>query len=83
MTVTNAGTVAVNFTGSGIVIAGTDLVDFFISANTCGASLAPGASCQVTVRFTPTATGARSATLNFNDDGGASPQTVALSGSGT
>ena len=83
VTVTNVGSVVVSFTGSGIVIAGTDPADYVISANTCGPSLAAGASCTVSVRFMPTATGTRSATLQFNDDGGASPQSVALIGTGT
>jgi hypothetical protein len=83
VTVTNIGSVVVNFTGSGIVIAGTDPADYVISANTCGPSLAAGASCTVSVEFMPTATGSRIAALQFNDDGGASPQTVALTGNGT
>ena len=83
VTVTNVGSVVVNFTGSGIVIAGTDPADYVISANTCGPSLAAGATCAVSVKFMPTATGTRSATLQFNDDGGSSPQTIALSGTGT
>jgi len=82
VTVTNVGAATVNFTGSGIVIAGADPADFVISANTCGASLAGGAACQVSVEFKPTATGARSAWIQFNDDGGASPQTAVLSGTG-
>ena len=83
VTVTNVGTVVVNFTGSGIAIAGADPGDFIISANTCGPSLAGGASCTVSIEFAPTATGARSATLDFNDDGGSRPQTVAPTGNGT
>ena len=83
VSVTNVGTVTVNFTGSGIVIAGTDPADFVMTANTCGPSLAAGASCTVSVRFEPTATGTRNGSLQFNDDGGSSPQTVALSGTGT
>lgn len=83
VSVTNDGTVTVNFTGSGIVIAGTDPSDFIISANTCGSSIAAGGTCTASVEFKPTTTGTRSATLQFNDDGGASPQTVALTGSGT
>jgi len=83
VTATNVGSTAVNFTGNGIVIEGTDPADFVISANTCGASLAGGASCTVSVEFKPTVQGARTATLAFNDDGGASPQTVLLTGTGT
>lgn len=82
VTVTNDGTVTVNFTGSGIVIAGTGSTDYLISANTCGTSLVAGASCTVSVEFKPMATGTRSATLQFSDDGGESPQTVALTGTG-
>ena len=83
VTVTNVGSVTVNFTGSGIVLAGTDPTDYLISANTCGPSLDAGANCAVSIKFAPTASGARSATLEFNDDGGSSPQTVALNGTGT
>ncbi|MGD0136170.1 MAG: choice-of-anchor D domain-containing protein, partial [Bryobacteraceae bacterium] len=81
--VTNVGVATVNFTGSGIVLAGADPGDFVISSNICGASLAAGAECQVSVEFKPAVSGARSAWLQFNDDGGASPQTVVLYGSGT
>jgi hypothetical protein len=83
VTVTNVGTATINFTGSGIVIAGTDPADFAIPANTCGATLAAGAECEVSVKFKPSATGTRTALLEFNDDGGASPQYVELYGSGT
>jgi hypothetical protein len=83
VTVTNEGSVAVNFTGAGIVIGGTDPTEFPISATTCGTSLAAGASCTVSIEFQPTATGTQSATLQFNDDGGESPQTVPLTGSGS
>lgn len=83
VTVTDEGSVTVNFTGSGITIAGTDPADFIVSVNTCGTSISAGASCTVSVEFKPTSTGTRSAILQLNDDGGASPQTVALLGNGT
>ena len=83
VTVTNDGSVTVNFSGSGIAIAGTDPGDFIISANTCGPSIAAGGTCTVSVEFKPMATGTRSASLQFNDDGGESPQIVALTGTGT
>jgi hypothetical protein len=58
-----------------------------IGADTCtGATLAPGASCAVTVRFTASplmgrsATTVRSGTIQFTDNGAASPQTGSLSG---
>jgi hypothetical protein len=83
VTATNVGSTLVNFTGGGVVLTGADPGDFVISANSCGPSLASGANCTASVEFKPTAQGTRTATLAFNDDGGASPQTVALTGSGT
>jgi hypothetical protein len=55
----------------------------FAETNTCVSPMAPKASCTITVTFTPSAQGARSATLAITDDGGNSPQTVALSGTGS
>jgi hypothetical protein len=54
----------------------------YAQTNNCGASLGAGASCNINVSFTPTATGARSGTLSVTDNASGSPQTVALSGSG-
>ncbi len=66
-----------------VVTGGPDSSDFVISNNTCGSSLGPGAQCTVSVEFKPTATGNRSGTLNFFDNGGCSPQQVLLAGTGT
>jgi hypothetical protein len=82
VTASNVGTGVVDFTGSGIVLGGADPGDFVISANSCGPSVAGGASCSVSIEFKPMAVGTRNATLEFNDDGGASPQIVALTGKG-
>src|ERR1039457_2349631 len=56
--------------------------DFAIASNTCGNSIAGGASCKVGVTFSPTALGQRAGTLTFIDDASNSPQTVSLSGDG-
>ncbi len=80
ITVTNAGSVAVNF--SSIAIGGTNSGDFAIQTNTCGASVGPDSNCVVGVTFTPQAIGARSATLSFTDNSGGSPQVVGLAGHG-
>jgi len=80
ITVHNAGTLTVTFTG--FSIAGTNPGDFLISGNTCGSSIAGGASCTVSIKFKPTATGTRKGTLRVADNGGGSPQTSALTGTG-
>ena len=78
--VTNASAVAASISKIGIV--GKNSSDFTAAPN-CGASLAAGASCLVALVFKPAATGQSSATLYIADNGTGSPQTVALTGSGT
>ncbi|WP_188316765.1 choice-of-anchor D domain-containing protein [Solihabitans fulvus] len=58
--------------------------DFTLPHNTCqAATLSPGATCQVSVVFTPQAAGDRTAVLSFQDHSpGAAPHLVALRGSG-
>lgn len=65
-----------------VSIAGTNASDFG-QTNNCGSSLAAGASCNINITFTPSATGSRSANVNVADDATNSPQTAALSGTGT
>lgn len=77
--VTNKGPVTVTI--SKVSIAGADPEDFS-QTNTCTA-LASGASCFVTVTFTPTVTGQRSAGILIFDNGGGSPQSALLTGAGT
>ncbi len=80
VTLTNIGSTQLNFTG--ITITGTNAKDFS-QTNNCGTSIAAKASCAITVRFKPTATGTRKASLSISDDGGGSPQKVYLTGTGT
>jgi hypothetical protein len=49
----------------------------------CGATLALGATCQINVIFTPTDRLVRTGTLTVTGDAWNSPQTVALTGTGT
>jgi hypothetical protein len=65
-----------------MALRGTNAADFSKSS-TCGATLAAGNNCGITVTFTPSAAGTRSASLLISDDGGGSPQSVSLSGSGS
>ncbi len=81
VTLSNLGTSAISI--SGIAISGTNASDFAIASKTCGASLAGSSTCSVAVTFTPSADGAREATLTFNHSGYNTSQTVSLSGTGT
>ncbi|HTC63209.1 MAG TPA: choice-of-anchor D domain-containing protein [Candidatus Saccharimonadales bacterium] len=64
---------------SSIVINGANLSDY-TETNTCGSSLAIGATCTITVSFTPSAPGLRKASLTITDSAPGSPQIVNLSG---
>jgi hypothetical protein len=72
VTLTNAGTATVVV--SSIIISGR-----FTVSGSC-ATLAPGASCELSVRFAPNAPGTLTGTLTVQSD--TSPVTVALSGAG-
>ena len=81
-TVTLKNTGTVSLTISSIAITGTNTGDFS-QATTCGTALAPGASCKISVKFKPTASGTRTAALSVTDNAVGSPQKVMLSGIGT
>ena len=70
-TVTNTGDVATAALGTSL--GGTDASQFVIAAgNTCGGTLAAGATCMVSVRFHPLTAGAKSATLTITGGAGVS-----------
>lgn len=65
-------------------IGGTNANDYTISSDSCTmASLAPGQSCTIGVRFTPTAAGTRSANLIVPSNAPSSPNSIPLSGNAT
>jgi len=74
-TLTNAGNAL------SITIALSDSVDYS-QTNTCGGVVPAGGSCAISVTFAPKATGALNATLSVTDADPASPQVVALTGTG-
>jgi hypothetical protein len=84
VTLTN-GTTAITI--SKLTFTGTNAQDFQVYTNTttCVPSLQlqPAQSCAANILFKPTASGTRTATLNFFDSATGSPQTVALTGTGT
>lgn len=75
VTVTNSGTVAAS--GLSLVVTAS----FTLTQNTCGTSLAAGASCSTGVVFTPTVNGTVTGTLTVNSST-YNPATVLLTGLG-
>lgn len=84
LTLNNTGTANVLLTG--FQISGAAVGDFGIQTNNCPLSpapLAPNQGCQVTIAFTPSATGVRVATLSVTDSATGSPQSISIVGEGT
>jgi Beta-propeller repeat len=80
---TSAGQViALSNTGTGVLIfSGISTSGDFTESNSCQSLRARGV-CEITVVFTPTATGNRTGTLTIVDNAPGSPHTVSLSGTG-
>src|SRR5208283_5892477 len=76
---TNTGKTTLTITS--ISLNGTNSVDF-TQTNNCGTSVPPGKSCAISVTFTPTGTGARSADITIEDSDHGSPQVILLTGFG-
>jgi len=79
VTLTNSGTAPLNI-GS-IAFTGAAAAEYS-QTNTCGTQVASGASCVVSVVFTPTALNPQAANLVITDNATPATQTVALLGSG-
>ncbi|MBV9005816.1 MAG: choice-of-anchor D domain-containing protein, partial [Solirubrobacterales bacterium] len=81
LTVTNVGGGQLSI--SGLTFSGTDPGDFIIASDGCLGTIAAGASCQLTVDFTPQGQGPRRATLLVASNDPNGPASVTLSGTGT
>ncbi len=76
VTVTNTSGAVVNIAS---IVANGD----FARTTTCGATLAPSASCTIDVTFGPTTAGTYLSSLVITSNAASSPNTVSLSGTGT
>lgn len=54
----------------------------FSQTNNCGTGLAPGATCTITVTFTPTAVWGRSAAIIMQDNSQGNPHLIGVEGNG-
>lgn|SRR5215211_842600 len=79
ITIANTGTASL-FINSAAV---PNTLDFTEVSDGCsGLTLAAGTSCSVSITFSPTAAGTRSASFTLTDNAANSPQTVPLTGTG-
>jgi hypothetical protein len=81
VTLTNTGNSSLTITST--TISGTNATDF-AQSNACGGiAIPPNGTCQISVVFTPTAQGTRSASVSITDNAAGSPHLISLSGSGS
>jgi alpha-N-arabinofuranosidase len=76
VTLSNTGTAALRLTNISMPAG-------FHQTNTCGTGVLPGKTCQISVRFTPSAKGLTTGTMRINDNAINPLQTVSLSGTGS
>jgi hypothetical protein len=71
-----------NFGNMPLAINGISAQGDFAETNTCGTSVAPGATCTISVTFAPTATGVRTGAITISDNSLGGSQAITLSGNG-
>jgi hypothetical protein len=76
VTLTNTGVTALK-------ISSMKISAQFAASSTCRAGVAAGASCRISVTFSPTSQGAKTGTLTIDDSASSRPQVIELSGTGT
>src|SRR5208283_1371016 len=76
---TNTGGALLTIQGIGMY--GVNFGDF-AQTNDCGLSIAAGATCTISMTFTPAAAGSRSAQIEVADNAPGDPQGIVLSGTG-
>jgi hypothetical protein len=82
-TTSGAQTVAVSNSSGTTLNVLLAVSDDFAQTNTCGGTIAVGASCTISVTFTPNTAGAHAGVLTISTNGNNSSQTVTLIGVGT
>ncbi len=76
LTLTNNGGLPLHLTNTALS------AGFMVASSNCGSTLAPTASCNLVIVFSPTVAGAASGTLTLTDDAPSGGQTTNLSGGG-
>ena len=80
---TSQAIVVTNSSADALTLTSIGIQGDFRQSNTCGSSLAAGATCTITVTFIPTLLGHRTGTLTLNGNAGGGQQTVSLAGDGS
>ena len=68
---------------NGLAISSISTTGDYTQTNTCPATLTFGASCVISVTFTPSTSGSRPGTLTITDNASGSPHVIPLAGIGS
>jgi len=79
VTLSNTGNATLTISSIGVF--GANSGDFAQTSN-CGGVVGAGSNCTISVTFTPSASGTRTASLTVADNASGSPQSVSLTGTG-
>ncbi len=79
MTISNIGSAPLNVLS--VALAGANAADFSMTTS-CGSAVPAGASCSVSISFSPNGLGLRTASFTITDNASGSIQTVAVTGAG-
>jgi hypothetical protein len=71
-----------NSGGTPLAISAITITGEYSQTNTCGASLAVGSSCTMSITFKPTKIGKQKGSLAVKDNATVKPQTISLNGVG-
>jgi hypothetical protein len=82
-TVTLYNNTSATLTGITISFTGANATDFTLGTSTCTTTLAAGSNCTIEIIFTASTTATENAALTVVDSDPSSPQTIALTGTGT
>src|SRR5579884_179817 len=69
-----------NGQSTALTVSSVQIASPFTQTNNCVGTVAAGASCSISVTYTPNAVGYSSTNLTITDNAGNSPQTVAIAG---
>jgi hypothetical protein len=79
VTLTNTSTLTLTI--ANVALTGAN-ANQFTEKSACGGSLNAGTSCTISVSFSPTSAGSKSASLTITDNAAGGSQSVALTGTG-
>jgi hypothetical protein len=75
--------ILMNTGAAALAVSGVNVTGDFVATHSCTTPLAEGASCQISVKFSPASSGSRTGTLSIASNASAGPTVITLTGTAT